>query len=250
MPSPLSSLIDRIAARTFAAMPHASRRRLADTVGRAFEDITYRRLYDRGFRPGGIIDIGAYEGNWTRLARDVFGQTPTLMIEAQVGKMPILERVVATLPHSKLAIAALSDRAGETLTFYEMETGSSLLPEQSNAARTTTQVVTQTLDAVAKGWQPEAQNLLVKIDVQGAELKVLGGAADTLARTEVIQLELALLEYNAGAPLMPEVLAKMAAIGFLPIEVSGFSRPRAELVQIDMLFARRDSPLRPTSFTF
>ena len=76
-----------------------------------------------------------------------------------------------------------------------------------------------------------------------------GGAA-TLRRAEVVQLEVAMLQYNQGAPLLPEVVAFMAERDFLPIEVSGFSRPKGYLVQIDLLFARKGSKLRPDFFTF
>ena len=66
----------------------------------------------------------------------------------------------------------------------------------------------------------------------------------------MVQLETALLQYNAGAPLLPEVASYMAERGFLPFEVSGFSRPRDVLVQIDLLFARAGSMFRPDHFVF
>ena len=55
---------------------------------------------------------------------------------------------------------------------------------------------------------------------------------------------------HALDPLLPEVVGWMAEHGRLPIEVSGFSRPREHLVQIDLLFAPEDSPLRPRYFEF
>lgn len=124
------------------------------------------------------------------------------------------------------------------------------MAEQSNAPRTSTTLVTRTLDEVAAEDLPDARDLFLKIDVQGAELQVLRGGAATLARSELVQLEVALLHYNEGAPLMPEVIAFMAERGFLPIEISGMSRPRDVLVQIDLLFARGESTLRPAHFTF
>lgn len=93
-------------------------------------------------------------------------------------------------------------------------------------------------------------NCFMKIDVQGAELEVLAGGRSVLSNCSLVQLELAMLEYNEGAPLLPEVVHWMAAHEWLPIEVSGFSRPRDRLVQIDMLFAPTNSDLRPGSFHF
>lgn len=241
---------ERIVAHVYRRLSRPLKRLVASLVTYEFEGTVYRRLADRGFRPDAIVDVGAFEGNWTRLALDVFGEVPSLMVEAQQGKKSILDKVVTAHPATRIEMSALGESAGKELVFYEMSTGSSLRPEVSNAERSTTTIVTRTLDDVAREHLPEARRLFLKIDVQGAELDVLRGGAETLARCELVQLELAMLQYNAGAPLLPEVVAFMDQRGFLPIEVSGFSRPRDELVQIDMLFAREDSALRPKTFGF
>lgn len=49
---------------------------------------------------------------------------------------------------------------------------------------------------------------------------------------------------------MPEVVDFMKGQGLLPFELSGVSRPAGTLVQVDLLFAREGSPLRPNHFTF
>lgn len=240
-------MIDRLASSLYARSSTQGKRKVADLVARDLEAITYRRLAARGFQPGGIIDVGAYEGGWTRLADSIFGPVPILMVEAQTNKVPALERVVADIPGARLASAALSDISGQELTFYEMETGSSLFAEQSSAVRSSTIVHTQTLDDVASDF---GGNLFLKIDVQGAELNVLKGGVNTLARTGLVQLEVALLQYNKGAPLMAEVIAFMAERDFHPTELAGLSRPRDVLVQIDLLFAKQSSALRPEFFDF
>lgn len=240
-------MIDRFAFSLYGHSSASGKGRIADLVARDLEEITYRRLAQRGFCPGGIIDVGAYEGNWTRLANSIFGPVPIMMVEAQANKVPILEKVITDIPSVRLKSAALSATKGQKLTFYEMETGSSLLPEQSNAPRKETAVVTETLDDVAAEM---GDNLFLKIDVQGAELRVLEGGLQTLERSELVQLEVALLQYNEHAPLMPEVVAFMAEKGFYPTELAGLSRPRDVLVQIDLLFAKKTSDLRSTYFVF
>jgi hypothetical protein len=67
----------------------------------------------------------------------------------------------------------------------------------------------------------------------------------------LVQLEVAMLPYNKGAPSFLEVLSYMDKRDFVPLDVSGFSRPNGvDLVQIDVLFVRRDSSLRPTFIEF
>src|SRR3954452_21704458 len=108
------------------------RRLVSKALGRQFvapEELAYRRLQTKGFRPTFIIDVGAYEGNWTRLARRVFGDVPTLMVEAQQSKQPILEAVCRELGDVRYVQALLGSRSGETKHFFEMETGSSTFAE-------------------------------------------------------------------------------------------------------------------------
>lgn len=227
---------------------HLTRRMLGVQAPIPAEEAAYRRLADKGYKPCGIVDVGAYHGEWTRLAHRVFGSVPTLMVEAQPERLPYLERAAADLSGVRHVAALLSERDGETAAFYEMETGSSLMAERSNAGRRTVELTTRTLDSVAADVPGP---LFLKIDVQGAELKVLGGGAATLARAEVVQLEISVLPYNEGAPTMLEVLAYMDARGFAPYDLSGITRPTGgDLAQIDLLFTLNTSSLRPDQFEF
>jgi FkbM family methyltransferase len=212
------------------------------------EEAAYRRLVSKGWRPAGIIDVGAYQGAWTRMARGVFPGVPVLMVEAQKAKGARLEALCAELGNVSLVSGVLGAEPGREVTFYEMETGSSYLPERSNAPRTATTYVTRTLDEVAASMDG---HLFLKIDVQGAELDVLAGGPETLHRSEVVQLEVPFVRYNEGAPGLLDVMRFMDERDFVPIDVSGFSRPNGlDLVQADFLFVRRDSPLRPEFIEF
>jgi FkbM family methyltransferase len=212
------------------------------------EELAYERLKTKGFAPAYMIDVGAYQGEWTRLARRVFNDVPAIMIEAQSAKKRFLEAVCNDLPHVRFEQALLGRTSGEIVRFFEMETGSSMFPENSNAPRSETELRTSTLDDLA-GLIPSPA--LLKIDVQGAELEVLEGAERTLSTCEVVQLEVALLPYNEGAPGLMEVLGYMAERDFVPFDISGMSRPNGvDLAQVDMLFTRTSSKLRNRYFEF
>ena len=240
----------RLMESVFARLTPGAREHLSRLVERRYEEITYRRLAGRGFRPGGLVDIGAFRGDWTRMARSIFGRPPALMIEAQTALVPGLEAFAGEQPGLACVHALLGRETGREVIFQEMGTGSSMFAEASNAPRTATAMKTRTLDEIAGHALADPADLFLKIDVQGAELEVLRGGQATLNRAALVQLEVAMLPYNAGAPLLPEVTGWMAEHGWLPIEVSGFSRPREHLVQIDLLFAPEGSPLRPEFFRF
>lgn len=212
------------------------------------EEQAYRRLAAMGFNPCGVIDVGAYEGNWTRIAHRVFPNAAIRMVEPQESKRVHLEATCTELRNVSYVCAVLGQRTGEVVTFYEMETGSSMLPENSNVPRTERELMTRTLDEVSEGIPAP---LFLKIDVQGAELQVLDGASRTLGCCDVVQLEVAMLPYNKGAPTFLETISYMDQRGFVPLDYSGFTRPNGrDLVEVDILFTKKESSLRSRFFNF
>ncbi len=210
------------------------------------ETAAYRRVQERGYSPAWLIDVGAYEGHWTRSARKVFGAVPTLMVEPQGAKQATLARLCDELPYTSLAPSVLAARAGETITFYEMETGSSFFPERSDAPRAAVEYITEKLDDIA----PTADNIFLKIDAQGAELEILAGGEKTLRSASLVQLEAAVAKYNEGAPSLRNVLAFMEERGFVMLDMAGRSRIQGYLVQMDLLFVPEGSPLLRDFFRF
>ena len=110
----------------------------------------YRRLHQLGFRPEGSIDIGAYQGDWTREALRVFPSVPTLMIEAREEERASLDRMQAELPNVAYEIALLGSRSIGAVKFVVSSTGSSLFEEQSNAARSYRDIPMRRLDDVVR----------------------------------------------------------------------------------------------------
>ena len=56
-----------------------------------------KNLYNNGFRPAVILDIGAYEGEWTKMASSIFTNSRFLMFEAQESKHTIISKLHSTL---------------------------------------------------------------------------------------------------------------------------------------------------------
>lgn len=250
------ALIGRIAKRVVGIagnrLPPSASRDILDAALWRIEEVSYRRLRDRGFKPSGIVDIGAHRGNWSRTAREIFPTPPILMIEARDEQTDQLARVQQDLADIRFVISLLGSQSNALVEFQVCDSGSSMFAERSDTPRARKILPTRRLDDVidADGrFQSDA--LFLKLDVQGAELEVLRGGPDTLSRAEVVQLEVAVLPYNEGAPQSAEIIAFMDSNGFAICDVAGFVRPGGkDLAAIDFLFARKDSFLRRSFFQF
>lgn len=209
------------------------------------------RLKALGFNPKAILDIGAYAGDWMRTAKTVFPKAKVLMVEAQSDKDSYLKAACNGFAGSVEYVIALLGRDNrEAVSFYQMSTpfgstGSSLYEEQTAFDR---QIVTLPMcrldDFLAAHSDSHFQ--LIKLDVQGAELDVLSGGQKTLQAAEIVLLEASFIQYNKGAPLFDEVIAFMKADGFVVFDILDCFRAKQDILfQGDILFVRKDSPLRP-----
>jgi FkbM family methyltransferase len=209
-------------------------------------------LRGTSLQPRRVIDCGAYVGHWTRTLKTIFPASQVLMIDANPQNAHALAAVAAAFPRDVVyAIELLGAEQRSAVSYFQMATGSSVLPEQSNVARKVIQLPMRTLDAIAEAHGFTDANF-IKLDVQGYELEVLRGARRLLANAELVQLEVSFLEYNREAPLAHEVITTMHEYGFVVFDLGAFTRwgPANNLLQADLFFVRQDSELRPKHFEF
>lgn len=251
--------------RTFrwlcSLMPYGARRRMMPHVLDSLNEVDkfrlgyptmeglLRTMRANGFQPGGMIDIGANVGDWSRMARSVFPAVPLVMVDGNPEMAAPLRATVDALgSHVGVVSALLGPDVRSDVPFHVVGTGSGVLPELTTFSRDVRHLPMTTLDQVVEGMTQAAvaAPLLMKLDVQGFELEVLRGGARTLGMAEVVILETSVLPYNEGAPTFEDVVAFMRTAGFSVADFCGQFRRETDhaLYQTDVAFVRTDSALR------
>jgi FkbM family methyltransferase len=94
------------------------------------------------------------------------------------------------------------------------------------------------LDSFVEAVEPNA-HVWVKLDVEGFELPAIAGATELLARTTVLEVELATERLYKDEPLFFEVAPAIYDLGFSLIAVApGFVAPSGRTLRFDGLFVR------------
>lgn len=191
------------------------------------------------FHPNAILDVGANVGHWANEAAAKWPQAFIVLVE---GNPECASALAAT--GRSYRIALLSDEE-KTVTFYTRKgspgcTGASIYRENSqfydgDAAEPHTRS-TDTLDHLF----PDGVFNFIKIDVQGSELDILKGGKNLVSRASALLLEVAISDYNPGAPSKAEVVDYCRSIGFpqaLTVETIVHPVTR-QPIQEDVLFLR------------
>lgn len=133
-----------------------------------------------------FVDVGAHVGYFTREASKLVGENGEVYaFEANEENFAKLSKNVSKCANVHPLYAAVSDKPGE-VEFFNSPIGSGRhsMVSSRNEESAVTKVPAVTLDDVLK----DKLVTLVKIDVEGAELSVLQGMKDIMARTKDLHI--------------------------------------------------------------
>ncbi|CAB9523978.1 methyltransferase Fkbm family [Seminavis robusta] len=209
--------------------------------------------------PNAVVDIGANIGAWAHRVRVNYPDAKILMLEATPNHRQRLEQRCEELgpQATEFKIAVLSGTTGDTVEFFQDgNTGNSFLRENSQHYSNSKPVsrTTSRLDDIIQESFLKSEEYIdfIKADVQGAELMVLEGAEETLAKATFVQLESGIIEYNQGGACFYEIDAFLRSKGFYWYEMSDITRRREYgtlgLGQFDVLYVNPSSPRLPQAF--
>ena len=234
--------------RSQSPFPAASPSRSVGSMKMLLEDLSRR-----GLSPTSILDVGANCTSWSRLAKVIFPLANCFLIEPQVEMYKELEKFCSDFLGSKFFLVAVGDTEEiKVLTVWEDLAGSSLLPPESKDLISLGKqrlVEVTTIDSlINKGLIHLPQ--LVKLDIQGFELKALLGANKLFETTEAFIIEVSLFEFMEGQPVFSDVIVFMKERGYVVYDFPGFSRrPFAgSLGQVDICFVKNEGLFRKNNY--
>jgi FkbM family methyltransferase len=193
-----------------------------------------------------IIDVGANRGQYALDLRRESYAGAIVSVEPLPTALAVLETRAARDPRWSVVPAAVSSSAGfGSLRISGNEVSSSLqdMEEAHRSAAPESAIVgvvdvkLVTLDELIASLPQRPERLGIKIDVQGHELAVIAGGAQSLRTAIFVEVELSLTALYAGQGLLPEVLAKLQDIGLELVQLRPvFSDAHTgRLLQIDGL---------------
>jgi FkbM family methyltransferase len=210
---------------------------------------TLFHLAKRGLKPKVILDVGAFKGYWSEYAQYFFPDANFYMIDPLKVNEARLQELCQKDTHFAYLRCAVGDVEGELImNVTDDVAGSSLLAFDRDRLPQDEKVKIRTLDnLIAEGAILPPQ--LVKMDVQGYELKALDGGQRLFETTDVFILEVSMFEFMSEHPLAHQVIDYMAKRGYFLFDIAGYLRRPFEndLGQLDLVFAKDTSPLRSSN---
>ncbi len=170
-----------------------------------------------------IIDVGAHKGEFAAQLHKILPNANIYCFEPLPDIFLELNANLKKLPNFKLFNLAIGAEQGELEMYRSEFSPSSSLVKMAklhkenypfSSGESLEKVKVKTLDEIAKELKIE-DNLLLKIDVQGYEDKVINGAKDVLNSTKVLIIETSFRELYEGQVLFSDIYKLLSEQGFV-----------------------------------
>lgn len=227
------------------------------TIKKAIRKFGYDVRYYRAFFESEVLprdiktvfDVGANVGEFTH---EVFTHIPDASVYAFEPLPDCFEKLKERFAENNRFRAwniALGAESGETtMQKSSFHPSSSILPMlplhkkmwPKTAGSSDVPVQIRILDAIARDL-PISGNIMIKMDVQGYEDKVLLGATEILKKTSLLLIETAFVPLYEGQPLFDDIykIAKGAGFSYWGHTEEHFSPIDGSRVSEDSIFVRK-----------
>ena len=186
-----------------------------------------------------VYDIGANKGDWSSFYKSTsLNKSTFYLFEANQTHKKILEE-----KKFKVYFGVLSDEE-KTVEFFNKNnsTGDSYYKENTENHEN---IAPQRINTVTLNKLVVKNNLplpdLIKIDTQGSEIDILKGANQVLKNCKLLYLECPVTaKFNLNKLNILDYLKFVESLGFIPHDINHVIHYHGYLVQLDMIFIRKD----------
>ncbi len=187
-----------------------------------YRPATDKLAYLRSLDLGTVLDIGANTGQFAREIRQRLPEAQIYSFEPLKGPFQTLETSFRKDPKFKAFNYALGDMEGEVEMHKSVYSPSSSLLPMSDTHKelfphtkenTQEKIIIKRLDDVAKNLELEKE-VLIKVDVQGFEQKVLDGGIQAFGQAKALIIEVSFLELYKDQPSFDTLYQKLKSLGF------------------------------------
>ncbi len=198
------------------------------------------RLKDIGINPSVIIDVGAAEGEWTKLSLKSWPNASYHLIEPLTEQGTKLKSLMNQEHNIQCHFAVAGNHIGEVqFSVSENLLGSGVFGDDAPNKRA---LPTITIDSILN---KSAEPNLIKLDTHGFELEILKGSMQTLRHTEALIIEVYGFYISPTAPLFHQLSSKMEDLGFRLYDIVSPMRREVDKAfwQADAVYLPSDNPV-------
>lgn len=173
-----------------------------------------------GFRT--VIDVGASKGNASLQFHKLFPEADIYAFEPLTDCFDLIKKKFEGVSDFKAFNLALSDFKGESQFFRSSHSGASSLIKMSSlqkeifpvtAGEFLQKVQVDTLDNIL-GQERLKEPILIKLDVQGTEDRVINGGKLIFGRAKIVITETSFCRLYDGQPLFNDICRLLEGLGF------------------------------------
>ena len=186
-----------------------------------------------------VIDIGASNGCWSKLALQVFRNADVLAVEPLFEQQQALLDLTKTEPRFQYAPVALGRETGSALLAIPTDGDGSKIVFEADPQVECRTVTIESLDNLISNRKLDGPFLL-KFDTHGYELPILEGCESTLTKTAAIIMECYNFTISPTCLRMDEMITHLGNYGFRVADICSPSWRKLDgaFWQLDILFLR------------
>lgn len=219
--------------------------KLKTSPTRTFAEYFWTLKNRHKFAPSLCITVGTDGGNALTPMCAAFGDAFHLVVEHNKDDAALAKTALKKMQGKSVHAAAL-EQAGTVAPSAEGKINLLQASIGAKSAKAADAVKVVTLDALVDKLDTKGPSV-IKVDYRGAELRVLGGASETLLSCEVVIIKVALHKlWGDNHPEFSQVIKFMKDQGFAAHDfLNGLFRPADRaLGVIDVAFVREDGVIR------